>query len=191
MIAKLAAFVLAASLAALTVARAVDLVGYFVHRGDAERREVVRARVVVEADEARAEAEEARAEAEVARAEAEAAAAEARDVGSEAGDTYIFDESGDALGKFPWSAHAELELRPGGRYELRIRTNLENEMEEETSWGRYRLRGDRLILSSASDHDQHEFRIDGDKLLFEADWKERIALKAVGVTKTYMERQSK
>ena len=63
-------------------------------------------------------------------------------------------------------------------------------MEEETSWGRYRQRGDRLILSSASDHDRHEFRIDGDRLLFEADWKERIALKAVGVTKTYMERQA-
>ena len=161
MLTKLAAFVLAGSVAALAIVRAVDLVGYFVHRGDAESREVIRAKVVVEADEP----------------------------AQEVAGTYIFDESGDALGKFPWSAHAELELRPEGRYELRIRTNLEHEMEEETSWGRYRQRGDRLILSSASDHDQHEFRIDGNRLLFEADWKARIALKAVGVTKTYMERQ--
>ena len=178
MLTKLAAFVLAGSVAALTVARAVDLVGNFLHRGD-EPREVIRAKVVVEAEEAAAEAVEA----------AEEAAAEAEAAASEVSGTYIFDESGDALGKFPWSAHAELELRPEGRYELRIRTNLEHEMEEETSWGRYRQRGDRLILSSASDHDQHEFRIDGNRLLFEADWKARIALKAVGVTKTYMERQ--
>ena len=164
MLTKLAAFVLAGSVATLTVVRAVDIVGHFFSdRADVE---------------------------EVAAVEEEAAAEEAVDASSEVAGTYIFDESGDALGKFPWSAHAELELRPEGRYELRLRTNLEHEMEEETSWGRYHQKGDRLILSSASDRDEHEFRIEGNRLVFEADWKARIALKAVGVTKTYMERQA-
>ena len=174
MLTRLAAIVLAGSVAALAVVRAVDLVGHFFpgrHADDEVVAEAISREVSKEVSEAVSEAVE----------EVEAA--------PEVAGTYIFDESGDALGKFPWSAHAELELRPEGRYELRIRTNLENEMEEETSWGRYRQKGDRLILFSAGDSDEHVFSIDGNRLNFEADWKARIALKAVGVTKTYMERQ--
>ena len=173
MLTKLAALVLAGSVAALTVARAVDLVGYFRHDRDADARHWgtrhEKRRAVARHVEVREEIPS--------------------DVSAAAG-TYIFDESGDALGKFPWAAHAELELRPEGRYELRLRTNLENEMEEETSWGRYRQQGDRLILYSASDDDRYEFRIEGNRLVFDADWKARIALKAAGLTKTYMERQT-
>jgi hypothetical protein len=179
MLTKLAALVLAGSVAALTVARAVDLVHYFRHDRDADARWEGRhgkgRHRTRHVDARRVEVRE-----EIA----------SQEISSQAEGTYIFDESGDALGKFPWSAHAELELRPEGRYELRLRTNLENEMEEEHSWGRYRQQGDRLILYSASDDDRYEFRIEGDRLVFDADWKARIALKAAGITKTYMERQT-
>ncbi|HSL69270.1 MAG TPA: hypothetical protein VK864_03470 [Longimicrobiales bacterium] len=103
--------------------------------------------------------------------------------------TYVFDASGEVLGKFPWNAHVELELRKHGRYELRVLTNIEDEREEETSWGRYTMRGDRLVLYSPHDDSRHEFRIDGNRLVFDADWSERLALKAVGVEHAYMTRQ--
>jgi hypothetical protein len=175
MLTKLAAFVLAGSVAALTVARAVDLVGYF--RGDRD------------ADARHWEGRHGKGRHPKSRHVVAKHVDVREEIASQAEGTYIFDESGDALGKFPWSAHAELDLQPEGRYELRLRANLENEMEEETSWGRYRQQGDRLILYSASDDDRYEFRIEGNRLVFDADWKERIALKAAGITKTYMERQ--
>jgi hypothetical protein len=102
--------------------------------------------------------------------------------------TYVFDASGNPFGKLPWSAHVELQLQPGSKYELRVRQNIDQELSEETSWGRYSVDGDRIKLTSAHDEDTHEFRIDGDKLVFDADWSEKLALKAVGVQETFMKK---
>src|SRR5688500_16320138 len=60
--------------------------------------------------------------------------------------TYIFEEDGSLMGKFPWNAHVELELQKRGRYTLRVETNIDGETETETSYGRYRSEGDRLVL---------------------------------------------
>jgi hypothetical protein len=103
--------------------------------------------------------------------------------------TYVFDANGNPLGKLPWSAHAELELRPDGRYELRVATVINRETEEETSWGRYRVNGDRLILFSAHDDDAFEFRITPDRLVFDGKWAARLALKAIGVEQMFMTRR--
>ena len=151
MLTKIAAFVLAGSIAALSVVRVADIARSVRHHEWGHKADV--------------------------------------EVPANVTGTYIFDENGDALGKFPWQAHAELELREHGRFELRVRTNIGDEMEEETSWGRYKLKGDQLILRSADDEDTHSLRIDGNKLEFDPSWKARIALKAVGVSKTYMEKQ--
>jgi len=96
--------------------------------------------------------------------------------------TYAFDANGNPMGKLPWSAHVELDLQPEGRYELRVKMDVNGEGESEYSWGRYRQEGDRLVLYSPSDNDQTEFVIEGDRLLFEGDWTENLALKAVGIT---------
>ena len=151
MLTKLAAFVLAGSVAALSIARVADIARSFKHHDVREEIE--------------------------------------QEAPADVAGTYIFDEQGDALGKFPWTAHAELELKEHGRFELRLHTNIGDESEEETSWGRYTMDGDRVVLSSSGDSDSHELRIDGNRLIFDPSMKQRIALKAVGVTKTYMEKQ--
>lgn len=104
----------------------------------------------------------------------------AHDVGNLPG-TYAFEAEGYALGKFPWAAHVELSLRENGRYELRVRTNIDGETETETSWGRYRFKGDRVLLYSPHDDDVHELVIEGDRLQFNTGLKEKLALKAVGI----------
>ncbi|MGH7471317.1 MAG: hypothetical protein ACRENP_25490 [Longimicrobiales bacterium] len=103
--------------------------------------------------------------------------------------TYVFDANGNPLGKLPWSAHVELELRPEGRYELRVGGVIDGEPEEETSWGRYTVHGDRLTLFSAHDDDQFEFLITPNRLVFDGKWAAKLALKAVGVDEMYMTRR--
>jgi hypothetical protein len=102
--------------------------------------------------------------------------------------TYVFDAGGNPFGKLPWSAHVELKLEKGGSYDLRVRMNIDNDLNEEASYGRYRVKGDRLILYSEHDHDSHEFRIEGDQLMFGNDWKQKLALKAVGIEDAVMKK---
>jgi hypothetical protein len=123
---------------------------------------------------------------EVEAADVPAAAAEPALPAVAGANTYVFDASGNPFGKLPWSAHVELQLQKDDRYELRVRTKIDSEVQEEVSSGRYRIRGDRVTIYSAHDDDTHEFRLDGDKLMFNADWLERLALKAVGIEQTYM-----
>lgn len=115
-----------------------------------------------------------------------AAQPEAERGAAEGANTYVFDASGNPFGKLPWSAQVELQLQADNRYELRVRTNIDSEIQEELSSGRYRMRGDRVTIYSGNEDDTHEFRLDGDKLMFNADWLERLALKAVGIEQTYM-----
>jgi hypothetical protein len=72
-------------------------------------------------------------------------------------------------------------LKDGGDYELRVKTDINGQIEEEISYGNYRLRGDRVVLSTPNDSDRTEFIFDGSQLRFEADWSERLVLKAIGV----------
>jgi hypothetical protein len=109
--------------------------------------------------------------------------ADARVVG-----TYAFDANGNPFGKMPWSAHVELKLKPSGQYDLRVQMDIDNDLNEEASWGRYRVVGDRLILYSGHDHDEHELRIAGDQLIFGNDWKQKLALKAVGIDEAVMKK---
>jgi|SRR5687768_10789977 len=168
MLSKLAGFVLAGSLAALTIGGIAEVAGYDVYNGrdrHRDRRHVER-RI------------ERRIEQRISRHVERGEHHRVRDYG-EAEGTYVFDATGDVLGKFPWSAHVELSLRDNGRYELRVKTNVDGTTETETSWGRYRLDGDRIKLYSGDD--SHEMLINGDRLEFEAGFKEKLALKAVGI----------
>ena len=145
------------------------------------REQMEHVRVSVESAEGAAEAEvEAAVEA------AEVPAAEPALPAVEGANTYVFDASGNPFNKLPWSAHVELQLQKDDRYELRVRTKIDSEVQEEVSSGRYRIHGDRVTIYSAHEDDTHEFRLDGDKLMFNADWLERLALKAVGIEQTYM-----
>ena len=102
--------------------------------------------------------------------------------------TYRFDANGDLLNKVEWGATVELELQADDRYRLRVFTKAEGKAEEETSWGTFRVRGDRLILTSAHDNARHSFTIDGDKLQFDASWKAKVALRMIGVEDAYMKK---
>jgi hypothetical protein len=95
--------------------------------------------------------------------------------------TYAFKVDGSLFGKFDWAANVELDLQADGRYELRVKTEADGETDTETSWGRYRLNGDRVRLYSANDGDAHDLTLNGDRLEFNAGFKEAIALRAVGV----------
>jgi hypothetical protein len=114
---------------------------------------------------------------------------EANDVASVLG-KYEFEAKGDVLGKVPWAARVTLDLQPDGRYELRVATSADGEMDEETSWGRYRVVKNRLVLISGGDHDSHMLLIDGDRLRFDESWKARLAMKAVGVDEGYLTKMS-
>ena len=105
--------------------------------------------------------------------------------------TYVFEENGSLFGKVPWNAHVELELQQRGRYALRIETNVDGESESETSYGRYRTEGDKLVLFPNHGDETHELRLDGDKLQLEIDWPAKLALKAFGVEKTSLQREEK
>jgi len=146
------------------------------HRQHADQMEHVRVRV----EQAAQEVERAHVEVEV-----DEVALNAADqlVG-----TYVFDANGNPFGKLPWSAHVELQLQPNGKYELRLRTNVDQELDEETSWGRYRIDGDRMTLISAHDRDEFGFKIEGDRLLFDADWPAKLSLRALGVENTFMKK---
>ncbi|MEX2285092.1 MAG: hypothetical protein WEE89_21580, partial [Gemmatimonadota bacterium] len=186
MIIKVAGFVLVGSVAALAGLGIADLAGYdllesrhFGRHMSADRRDYVkhfeyRGRRHERQDRRRVEVERVVAAAEEAVAPADVLG------------TYQFKAKGDLLDKLEWNSTVELDLQADGRYRLRVVTNADNKMEEETSWGHYRVRGDRLVLISAHNDDRHTFTIDGDRLQFDASWKEKIALRAVGVEDAYM-----
>jgi hypothetical protein len=165
-----------------------------------DRRHERRIEVVVgdaQAEIRAAEAEIRVAEAEVAAAVAEATAeadaatagvTAAADVNSVVG-SYVFDADGAALGKFPWSARAVLELLPAGRFELRVKANLHDEVSEEATWGRYKVQGNHLILYSPHDDGRFEFLIRGDRLEFDAGFQHKLALKVVGLRDAALIRQ--
>jgi hypothetical protein len=205
MIIKVAGFVLVGSVAALAGIGIADLAGYEIHDGrrfgrhDFERREYVkhfevrgrherdhRRRVEVERVVAQAEGEVAAHEAQIAAHEAEVAGHDAASNDEGVLGTYRFDANGDLLNKVEWGATVELELQADDRYRLRVLTKAEGKSEEETSWGTFRVRGDRLILTSAHDNERHSFTIDGDKLQFDASWKAKVALRMIGVEDAFM-----
>lgn len=191
---KIATYMLVGSVATLAIARVVGVNehhwrDYGAHKRYAVRidREVARevhAEIAEARQDAHEAAREARLEAAEARREAQEEMREARRSAHNAGGllgTYRFDAKGNPLGKMPWAANVELELRDGGEYELRVKTEIDGTTETDVSWGTYRVRGDRLVLSAPHDSDRTEFIIDGGELRLEADWTERLALKAVGV----------
>jgi hypothetical protein len=94
--------------------------------------------------------------------------------------TYVFDGNGEPLG-FPWAAHLELELQPSGRFELRVKAELDGELTEETSWGKYRVDGDELTLYARGHDMEHSFRINGDRIELQGHRGTKFALKLAGV----------
>ena len=176
MLTKLAGLVLVGSLGALTVG---GLLGVPEHhenwRGHRGRHRIER-RI------------EHRIERRIERAH-ERAERSSRDIGSAHG-TYVFDTKGDVLGKFPWAAHVELDLREGGRYELRVKTSVDGNVETETSWGRYSWDDDRVKLYSPGDDEVHELLIEGDQLQWSTGLKEKLALKAVGISEAAFRKQA-
>lgn len=98
--------------------------------------------------------------------------------------TYTFDESGSVLGKVPWRAHIELELKRNGRYEIRMETEADGDTDVDWNGGRFRTDGDRIVLLDRNG-EQNEFstlRIEGDRLRLDANWPAMLALKMVGVS---------
>jgi hypothetical protein len=217
MITKLAGFILIGAIATLAIAGVTGMSDRhqwkrYAHRIEREayrHSEHARERVerrrdrhrerriqveVAEAVEA-AEADVRAAEVEVSAAVAEATAAEAEmtaaaDVHGVIG-TYVFDADGAALGKFPWKARAELELKPAGRFELRVKANLHDDLSEESIFGRYKVRGDRLVLYSPHDDDRFEFVMNGNRLEFDAGFPGKVALKIVGLSDAALVRQQR
>jgi hypothetical protein len=167
MVTKIAAFVLAGSVAALGVIGITDLVGLtdLVESQSVHRR--VHRRIERHADR---------------HADRHVSRHVERHVRSHADltGTYSFEADGEQLG-FPWHAQLQLELKPDGRYELRVKTDIDGESSEETNWGRYKVHRDRLTLHSPSDDSEHEFRIQGDRLELDGRVGERIALKLAGI----------
>lgn len=97
-----------------------------------------------------------------------------------------FVHAGDVFGKFPWSAHVVLTLKPTGRFLLDLDITVDGDHEVETIEGEYRLAGDRIILtSSEGDADgrleEHALRIEGDRLIPDVGWPARAALGVAGV----------
>ena len=163
MVTKISAFVLAGSVAALGVVGVTDLVGLTDLVDNSSRHRRVHRRV------------EQRVNRHVERQVHRQVERHA-----DLNGTYTFEADGEPFG-FPWRAQLQLELQPDGRYELRMKTNIDGENAEETSWGRYKVRNGRVTLYSPHDNSDYEFRIDGNRLELDADFREKIALKLVGV----------
>lgn len=107
---------------------------------------------------------------------------------SEVYGTYTFDESGSVLGKVPWRAHIELELKRSGRYEIRMKTEADGDTDVDWSGGRYRIDGNQVVLLDRNG-EQNEFStliIEGDRLRLDANWPAMLALKWVGVSEAML-----
>lgn len=183
MLAKVAGFVLAGSLGILAISGLTGIDDAWREREMRERvrdhvqirvRENVRHRVREHTRHARAEYRRADRE-----AQQELAPSDAQPESVQG--TYAFDADGAVFGKFAWNANVQLDLQQDGRYEMRVKTSMNGETETETSWGRYRVVDGAVELLSAHDDDAHRLLIDGDRLTFNADFKEKLALKAVGI----------
>ncbi len=183
MIIKIAGFVLVGSVAALAGIGIADLAGYEMRESRSFRKhDFDRHEYVVGYRGGRRERHERRrVHVERAISVAEVEAGQAHVLG-----TYRFNAKGDVLNKIQWGASIELELQPGNRYRLLVLTKADGNLEEETSWGYYSVRGHRLELISAHDNDRQEFTIDGERLQFDANWKQKLALNAIGVDDAYL-----
>jgi len=122
---------------------------------------------------------------------AEVDAATEQSGASELYGTYTFEESGTVLGKVPWRANIELELKRNGRYEVRIETAADGDTDVDWKGGEYRIEGDKLVLfdedGERSDFDK--LRIEGDRIRLDADWPAILALKVVGVGEAALQKK--
>lgn len=101
---------------------------------------------------------------------------------------YTYQDTG-RLAKRPWAVDAVLVLERDAQYTLDVNLDVDNDDEHESSYGSYRVKGDRLILDPAhenKDSEAHEFLIDGDRLTPRLGWGARLALKGLKVTPVFV-----
>jgi hypothetical protein len=93
--------------------------------------------------------------------------------------TYV---GADTTGKIPWAARAELTLRGDSTFHFELRVRVKDEDQQGTKAGRYRVQGDRLLLTAGDrDHDSFELLVRGDSLIMDAGWVAMAALRMIGV----------
>jgi hypothetical protein len=93
------------------------------------------------------------------------------------------------LVKHPWTVNAALVLERDAQYTLDLRVHIEDDDEHETSYGTYRVQGDKLILDPAdgsSYDDFDEFAIEGDRLVPKLGWGARLAFKGLKVNPVFV-----
>jgi hypothetical protein len=179
MLTKIAGFVLVGSVVTLAGVGIADLAGF-------ELNDSHRVRMRIEREVAHGREHRGRDRQHRRRVEVEREVQQVIGNNAQVEGTYRFDADGKLLNKLESGATVKLQLEPGGRYELKVLIKADGQSEEETSWGRYSVRGNRLVLSSNHDVERHELTIDGDHLVFDVDWTERLALKALGVENAFM-----
>jgi hypothetical protein len=95
---------------------------------------------------------------------------------------YVYQDTG-RLAKHPWTVNAALVLERDAQYTLELNFNIDNDDEHDTSYGTYRVVGDKLLLDPADETDGHgefdEFTIAGDRLTPRLGWGARLALKGL------------
>lgn len=101
---------------------------------------------------------------------------------------YAFQDKG-TLAKHPWTVNAALVLDRDAQYTLDLRLLVDGDDEHETSYGTYRVDGDKLILDPADDSnydDFDEFTIEGDRLVPKLHWPARLALKGLKINPVFV-----
>lgn len=101
---------------------------------------------------------------------------------------YTYQDNG-RLAKHPWTLDAALVLERDAQYTLELNFNIDNDDEHETTYGTYRVDGNKLILDPAdgSEHEAiNEFIIEGDRLRPKLGWGSRLALKGLKVNPVFV-----
>lgn len=101
---------------------------------------------------------------------------------------YSYQEKG-TLAKHPWNVAAALVLERDAQYTLDLRIDIDGDDDHETSYGSYRVDGDRLILDPAdgSEYDDlEEFTIQDDRLVPRLGWGAKLVLKGLKVNPVFV-----
>jgi hypothetical protein len=94
-----------------------------------------------------------------------------------------------SIAKHAWNANAVLILERDAQYTLDLRFHVDDEDEHETSYGTYRVSGDKLILEPADGTEMDgldEFTIQGNRLVPRFAWPAKLALKGLKVNPVFV-----